>query len=110
MRAAIREGFAALRRSWGLALLLWAVSLLSALLLAAPLAGRLERALAGSEAASNMMYGFDYSWWSHWNDTRTGYATSFAPDLFGAGFGLWPAATWLSATFGQARARPARCV
>lgn len=83
---AIREGFAALRRSWGLALLLWAVNVLSALLLAAPLAGRLERDLANSEAASNMMYGFDYSWWSRWSEQQSGWTQSFAPDIFGAGF------------------------
>jgi hypothetical protein len=86
MTLALREGFAALRRSWGLALLLWAVSVGTALLLALPLAAQLERDLEGSEAASNMMYGFDYSWWSRWSERQTGWSASFAPDIFGAGF------------------------
>ena len=50
MLRAIPEGFAALRRSWGLAVLLLVVNVLAAALLAAPLAGRLERDLANSEA------------------------------------------------------------
>jgi hypothetical protein len=86
MREAIREGFAALGRSWGLVPLLWAVNVLCAGMLAAPLAGRLARDLAASEAASNMMYGFDYSWWSRWWDQQSGWTRGFAPDIFGAGF------------------------
>jgi hypothetical protein len=57
-------------------------------LLAAPLAGRLASDLAGREAASNMMYGFDYSWWSRWSEQQSGWTRSFAPDIFGAGFAL----------------------
>lgn len=33
-----------------------------------------------------MLYGFDYSWWSHWNDTRSGYLQGFSPAIFGNGF------------------------
>jgi hypothetical protein len=83
---ALGEGFRALGRSWGLPLLLLVVNVLAAALLAVPLAGEMEQSLAKSESAHRMLYGFDYSWWSHWNDTRTGYSTSFAPDLFGVGF------------------------
>ena len=83
---ALRDGFRALARSWGLAVLLLVMNLLTAAVLAVPLAGQMERALAQTDSAHRMLYGFDYSWWSHWSDTRTGYAASFAPDLFGAGF------------------------
>jgi hypothetical protein len=85
---AVREGFAALRRSWGLAWLLWGVNVTFALLLAAPLAVRLERDLENSEAASNMMYGFDYSWWSRWWEQQAGWTQHFAPEIFGIGFAL----------------------
>ena len=85
---AVREGFAALRRSWGLAWLLWAVNVAFALLLAAPLAARLSQDLANREAASNMMYGFDYSWWSRWWEQQSGWTRGFAPDIFGIGFAL----------------------
>lgn len=88
MKGAIREGFAALGRSWGLLVLLWAVSVLTAGMLAGPLAGRLERELSSREAASNMMYGFDYSWWSRWSEQQSDWTRSFAPDIFGAGFAL----------------------
>lgn len=83
---ALGDGFRALGRSPGLPVLLLVVNLLTAAVLAVPLAGEMERSLAQSESANRMLYGFDYSWWSHWNDTRTGYSTSFAPDLFGVGF------------------------
>lgn len=83
---ALADGFRAVRRSWGLPVVLLAVNLLAAALLAAPLAGEMERSLAKSHAAHRMLYGFDYAWWSHWNDTRTGYAAGFAPDILGYGF------------------------
>ena len=83
---ALADGFSALARSWGLAVLLLVVNLLTAAVLALPLAGEMERALAQKQSAHRMLHGFDYSWWSHWNDTHTGYGASFAPDLFGVGF------------------------
>ncbi len=86
MLQAIRDGFLALRRSWGLAVLLLVVNVLVAALLSVPLAGRLTRDLANSEAASNMMYGFDYPWWSHWSERQPGWAQGFGPGIFGAGF------------------------
>jgi hypothetical protein len=85
---AVREGFAALRRSWGLTWLLWAVNVAFALTLAAPLAARLERDLANRQAGSNMMYGFDYAWWSRWWEQQSGWTQSFAPEIFGVGFAL----------------------
>jgi hypothetical protein len=83
---ALGDGFRALARSWGLAVLLLVMNLLTAAVLAVPLASQMEHALAKTESARRMLYGFDYSWWSRWNDTRSGYATGFAPDIFGAGF------------------------
>jgi hypothetical protein len=83
---ALGDGFRALARSWGLALALLAVNLLTAAVLAVPLAGEIEGSLARSEASRRMLYGFDYSWWSHWNDTRTGYLQGFSPAIFGNGF------------------------
>ena len=35
-----------------------------------------------------MMRGFDYPWWSHWSDTRSGWQTTLGPDLLGTGFAL----------------------
>jgi hypothetical protein len=46
----------------------------------------MERSLASTEAASRMLHGFDFAWWSHWNDTHTGYAARFGPDILGVGF------------------------
>jgi hypothetical protein len=83
---ALGDGFRALARSWGLTVALLAVNLLTAAVLAVPLAGEIERALAKSESAHRMLYGFDYAWWSRWHETRAGSATAFAPDILGAGF------------------------
>lgn len=83
---ALGDGFRALARSWGLALALLVVNLLTAAVLAVPLAGEMERSLGHSEAARRMRDGFDFAWWSHWNDTRTGYERGFGPDILGAGF------------------------
>lgn len=83
---ALHDGFRALRRSWGLPVLLLVVSLLTAAVLAVPLASQMEQALSKTESSQRMLYGFDFAWWSHWNDTRSGYATGFAPDIFGVGF------------------------
>ncbi len=86
MLDAIREGLKTVRRSWGLAVLVWVVNLAVAALLAVPFSGILERALQKTEAAETMMYGFDYAWWSQWSDEQSGWTASFAPDTFGAGF------------------------
>ena len=83
---ALGDGFRALARSWGLPVALLGVNLLTAAVLAVPLAGEMERALARSETSRRMLSGFDYSWWSYWNDTRTGYERGFGPDLLGVGF------------------------
>jgi hypothetical protein len=83
---ALADGFRALGRSWGLAVLLLGVNLLTAAVLAVPLASEMETSLARSDSAQRMLDGFDFSWWSHWNDTRSGYAKGFGPDIFGMGF------------------------
>jgi hypothetical protein len=85
MLQATRQGFLALRRSWSLAVLLLAVNVAAAMVLAAPLAGRLERELSHTEAGSTMMYGFDFPWWSRWSELQSGWTGSFAPDIFGVG-------------------------
>jgi hypothetical protein len=33
-----------------------------------------------------MLHGFDFPWWSQWSDAQEGWTSSFAPDVFGAGF------------------------
>lgn len=86
LRESLRDGFKAVGRSPGLVLLLLAVNIGLAALLALPLARTLEKDLRQTEAAANMMYGFDYGWWSQWSDSQSGWTSSFAPDIFGAGF------------------------
>jgi hypothetical protein len=86
MLAALRDGFRAAGRSWGLAVVLLVVNLATAALLAVPLAARLEADLAGTDSAQAMLYGFDYNWWSEWSDRQTGWTASFHPDIFGTGF------------------------
>jgi hypothetical protein len=85
---ALREGFRAVRRNSGLAVLLLMINLALAAVLAVPLAGLLERDLHQTDAAANMMYGFDFGWWSHWSDEQKGWTGSFGPEIFGAGFTL----------------------
>jgi hypothetical protein len=86
MIAAIRRGFAAVTTNRGLVALVWLVNLGTAAFLAVPLAEILERDLQNKEAAANMMYSFDYGWWSGWHDAQKGWSTSFAPDILGTGF------------------------
>ena len=38
--------------------------------------------------ARDMMHGFDYPWWSHWSDARSGWPTTLGPDILGTGFAL----------------------
>jgi hypothetical protein len=83
---ALVEGWRRLRRSFGLAVLLLVVNLATALVLAVPLAGVLRSGLHHEQASRNMMYGFDYPWWSQWSDTQSGWTTSFGPEIFGVGF------------------------
>jgi len=85
---ALRDGFRALARNWGLVLLVLAVNLGLALVLALPLATQLERDLAHTGASGSMMYGFDYDWWSAWSEEQEGLPGSFGPDIFGTGFAL----------------------
>ena len=86
MRHAIVEGLRRVARSVGLVLLLLVVNVLSAALLAVPLARTLERDLEHRDAARGMMHGFDFPWWSQWSEVQQGWTASFAPDVFGAGF------------------------
>src|SRR5262245_10478359 len=86
MLNALTAGLTAVRKNWGLVLLMVAVNLLTAAILAVPMAGVLERDLKNTGSADNMRYGFDYPWWSQWSDDRSGWTASFRPDIFGAGF------------------------
>jgi hypothetical protein len=83
---ALADGFRAVARSWGLAVVMLGTNLLMAAALAVPLAGEIERSLAKTDSSRRMLYGFDYSWWSHFADTRSGWVASFGPDILGAGF------------------------
>ncbi len=82
----LRDGFRNVARHYGLVLLVLATNLGLALLLAVPFAFLLERDLAHSRASSDMMYGFDYDWWTLWHAKAQGFAADFAPDLVGVGF------------------------
>lgn len=74
-----------MRRSFGLVVAVFAVNLALAALLAVPLVSLLERDLRKSDAAATMLYGFDATWWSQWNDTQPGWAKSFSPEILGIG-------------------------
>jgi len=86
MLAALGQGTRRVARSPGLVALLLALNLFSAALLAVPLARTLEAGLENTDAAAAMERGFDFPWWSQWSDTQHGWTSSFAPDVFGAGF------------------------
>ena len=86
MLYALVQGWRLLRRSFGLAVLLLVVNLATAAMLAAPMALLLRRDLHHTQSAENMMYGFDFPWWSQWSDGQSGWPASFGPDVFGAGF------------------------
>jgi hypothetical protein len=83
---ALSHGLKSVARSWGVVLVVLAVNLTLAALLAVPLGARLERDLAKTESARNMLYGFDHAWWSAWSDAQSGWEKSFSPEIFGAGF------------------------
>jgi len=83
---AVLEGVRAVGRRPALPALLLVVNLLTASLLALPLVGVLEAGLKNTDSAGQMLYGFDYAWWTAWHTGRTGWTKSFQPDLFGAGF------------------------
>ena len=86
MSAAVAQGIWRLARTRGLVMLLLAVNVGSAALLAVPLARTLEADLAHTDAAGQMVRGFDFPWWSQWADGQRGWTGSFAPDVFGVGF------------------------
>ena len=79
------EGLGALRRSWGLVVLLWAANVLLAAILAVPFVGVMEAELEERGAGRTMMYGFDYDFWSEWSERQSGWTKGFGPDLFGKG-------------------------
>lgn len=86
MPASFRDAFMAVRRNWGLAVLVLLVNLGLAAVLAKPLAGVIERDLEHTEASVDMMYGFDHGWWKEWSERQTGWTRNFGPDLLGNGF------------------------
>ena len=86
--AAVASGLRRMGRSWGLVVLLLGVNLAVALVLAVPLALRLAGDFHERPSGDTMMRGFDFPWWSHWSETRSGWETSLGPDLLGKGFAL----------------------
>ena len=86
MVKALAAGIERALRAPRLVLLLLAVNLASAALRAVPLARTLEADLEHKDAASRMVHGFDFPWWSQWADGQHGWTASFAPDVFGIGF------------------------
>jgi len=87
-RQAIATGLRRVYDSWGLGVLLLGFNLGTALILAIPLAGTLAQDFHERPSGTSMMRGFDYPWWSHWADTRSGWHTTLGPDLLGPGFAL----------------------
>ncbi len=85
MIGGLLEGFRALRRSWGLVVLLWVANVLLAAILAVPFVGAMEAELEGRGAGRTMMYAFDYDFWSEWSERQSGWTRGFGPDLFGKG-------------------------
>ena len=83
---ALRTGFRSVARNWGLVLLVLLVNLALALVVAVPLALRLEGDLVHREASRGMMYGFDYDWWQQWSARQEGPPSALSPDLLGTGF------------------------
>jgi hypothetical protein len=81
---AARRGLRQARALWGLVLFLLAVNLLTAAVLAVPMAQTLREDLSSRAAADNMLHGFDYRWWAAWADAHP--RTTFSPDILGAGF------------------------
>lgn len=88
MLSSLREGCRSLGRNFGLVALVLVTNLAFGLVLAVPLSLQLERDLGHRGAASAMMYGFDFDWWSQWSERQHGPASSLAPDLLGTGFAL----------------------
>lgn len=107
MFGALVDGVRRVARSWGLVALLLAVNVSVAALLAVPMAATLEGELRDRPAASNMMYGFDYPWWSRWSQAQRGYTASFAPDVFGTGFAFKNVDLLLSGRLPAGLLRPA---
>jgi len=83
---ALRDGFRLVRRSWGLAFLILSTNLLVAAVLVIPLQRTLEAELSKKDAASRMLDGFDYRWWSEWSSRQSGWTGSFGPEILGVGF------------------------
>ncbi len=88
MLGSLRDGFRSLRLNWGLVVVVLVTNLALAALVAVPLAFMLEAELEHKGAASAMMYGFDYDWWSSWSERQQGPEAALAPDLLGTGFAL----------------------
>jgi hypothetical protein len=84
----LRDGGRSLGLNWGLIVLVLVTNLAFALVLAVPLAFQLERELENRGASREMMYGFDFDWWSHWSERQEGPESALAPDLLGTGFAL----------------------
>ena len=74
---AARRGLRRAGALWGLVLFLLAVNLLTAAVLAVPMAQTLREDLSNRAAADNMLYGFDYPWWAAWADAHP--RTTFSP-------------------------------
>jgi hypothetical protein len=81
---AARRGLRRAGALWGLVLFLLLVNVAAAAILALPMALRLREDLTNRAAADNMLYGFDYPWWSAWADAHP--RTTFSPEIFGTGF------------------------
>jgi hypothetical protein len=88
LAASLGKGYRALRANWGLVVVVLLTNLAFALVVAVPLAFRLESELRNTGASAAMMYGFDYDWWSLWSERQAGPEAALAPDLLGTGFAL----------------------
>lgn len=86
MMRAFKDGWAAVARNWGLALLLLVVNTGLAGLLAGPLFGVLAADLHARPAAERQRDGFDFTWWERFHDGRKGFTEAYGPEIEGAGF------------------------
>lgn len=72
-------------RAWRLVLLLWLVNLAVALPFAVGLAGELDDHLGPSLAHQELLAGFDAGWHGELQAAARGIATTFGPEILGAG-------------------------
>jgi len=75
-------------RCWRVIVLVLGWNLALGLMVALPLAQQIENDLGSSEAALRMRDGFDYPWWSAFEQRQSGSFKTYAPNILGFGFAV----------------------